>query len=64
MKFGMNQASMRLVYSYGGNSYFIRHADGNWLIDSPKLVTPLVQQLQALGGIAHSYVLTPGPTPQ
>ena len=26
--------------SYGGNSYFIRHAEGNWLIDSPKFVTP------------------------
>src|SRR5262249_35468569 len=22
--------------SYGGNSYFIRHLAGNWLIDSPK----------------------------
>ena len=31
--------------SYGGNSYFIRHPAGNWLIDSPKFVMPLVQQL-------------------
>ena len=23
--------------SYGGNSYFIRHPAGNWLIDSPKV---------------------------
>src|SRR5262245_16408702 len=22
--------------SYGGSSYFVRHASGNWLIDSPK----------------------------
>jgi ferredoxin len=22
--------------SYGGNSYFVRHAAGNWLIDAPK----------------------------
>ena len=42
--------------SYGGNSYFIRHAAGNWLIDSPKFVTPLVQQLEALGGIAHIFL--------
>jgi glyoxylase-like metal-dependent hydrolase (beta-lactamase superfamily II)/ferredoxin len=42
--------------SYGGNSYFIRHATGNWLIDSPKFVTPLVQQLEALGGIAHIFL--------
>jgi ferredoxin len=26
--------------SYGGNSYFIKRAEGNWLIDSPKFVTP------------------------
>ncbi|MBY0528438.1 MAG: MBL fold metallo-hydrolase [Gemmataceae bacterium] len=42
--------------SYGGNSYFIRHLAGNWLIDAPKFVTPLVQQLEALGGIAHIFL--------
>jgi glyoxylase-like metal-dependent hydrolase (beta-lactamase superfamily II)/ferredoxin len=42
--------------SYGGNSYFIRHAAGNWLIDSPKFVTPLVRQLENLGGIVHIFL--------
>jgi glyoxylase-like metal-dependent hydrolase (beta-lactamase superfamily II)/ferredoxin len=42
--------------SYGGNSYFIKHAAGNWLIDSPKFVTPLARQLEALGGIAHIFL--------
>jgi len=42
--------------SYGGNSYFIRHPAGNWLIDSPKFVTPLVRRLAALGGIAHIFL--------
>src|SRR5207248_723454 len=42
--------------SYGGNSYFIRHPAGNWLIDSPKFVAPLVQRLEALGGIAHIFL--------
>jgi glyoxylase-like metal-dependent hydrolase (beta-lactamase superfamily II)/ferredoxin len=42
--------------SYGGNSYFIRRPEGNWLIDSPKFVTPLVMQLEALGGIAHIFL--------
>jgi len=42
--------------SYGGNSYFIRHSAGNWLIDSPKFVTPLVQRLEALGGVAHIFL--------
>ena len=42
--------------SYGGNSYFVRHAEGNWLIESPKFVTPIVQQLAALGGIANIFL--------
>lgn len=42
--------------SYGGNSYFIRHAGGNWLIDSPKFVTPLVRRLETLGGIAQIFL--------
>jgi len=42
--------------SYGGNSYFLRHPEGNWLIDSPKFVVPLVRRLEALGGIAHIFL--------
>src|SRR5438105_2400001 len=42
--------------SYGGNSYFIRHPQGNWLIDSPKFVAPLVRRLEALGGIKHIFL--------
>src|SRR5262245_24581363 len=42
--------------SYGGNSYFIRHAAGNWLIDSPKFVLPLVARLETLGGIANIFL--------
>jgi glyoxylase-like metal-dependent hydrolase (beta-lactamase superfamily II)/ferredoxin len=42
--------------SYGGNSYFIKHPEGNWLIDAPKFVRPLVQPLEALGGIAHIFL--------
>ena len=42
--------------SYGGNSYFIRHPGGNWLIDSPKFVRPLIQQFETLGGIAHVFL--------
>jgi glyoxylase-like metal-dependent hydrolase (beta-lactamase superfamily II)/ferredoxin len=42
--------------SYGGNSYFVRHPDGNWLIDSPKFVTALVRRLEELGGVAHIFL--------
>ena len=42
--------------SYGGNSYFIRRTAGNWLIDAPKFVTPLLKQFEALGGISHIFL--------
>ncbi len=42
--------------SYGGNSYFVRHPDGNWLIDSPKFLPRLVRRFEALGGIAHIFL--------
>ncbi len=42
--------------SFGGNSYFIRRPAGNWLIDSPKFVAPLVKRLEALGGVANIFL--------
>ena len=42
--------------SYGGNSYFIQHPDGNWLIDSPKFLPRLVRRLTALGGVANIFL--------
>ncbi|HTU20582.1 MAG TPA: MBL fold metallo-hydrolase [Gemmataceae bacterium] len=42
--------------SYGGNSYFIRHPGGNWLIDSPKFLPRLVEQFSSMGGIAHIFL--------
>lgn len=42
--------------SFGGNSYFVEHPAGNWLIDSPKFVTPLVKQLETQGGVANIFL--------
>jgi glyoxylase-like metal-dependent hydrolase (beta-lactamase superfamily II)/ferredoxin len=42
--------------SFGGNSYFLRHDRGNWLIDSPKFIAPLVRRFEALGGISHIFL--------
>lgn len=42
--------------SYGGNSYFVRHAGGNWLVDSPKFVRPLVERLESMGGVDHIFL--------
>ena len=42
--------------SYGGNSYFVRHPRGNWLIDSPKFLPRLVRRFEEMGGIDHLFL--------
>jgi glyoxylase-like metal-dependent hydrolase (beta-lactamase superfamily II)/ferredoxin len=42
--------------SYGGNSYFIQHPDGNWLIDSPKYIPHLIKQFTESGGIQYIFL--------
>jgi glyoxylase-like metal-dependent hydrolase (beta-lactamase superfamily II)/ferredoxin len=42
--------------SYGGNSYFIQDPSGNWLIDSPKYVSHLINQFEKDGGIKYIFL--------
>ena len=42
--------------SFGGNSYFVKRPEGNWLIDSPKFLPPLVRRFEEMGGIAHIFL--------
>jgi len=42
--------------SFGGTSYFYRHRAGNWLIDSPKFLPPLVRRFEELGGVANIFL--------
>jgi glyoxylase-like metal-dependent hydrolase (beta-lactamase superfamily II)/ferredoxin len=42
--------------SFGGSSYFVRHDQGNWLIDAPRYTPHLVRKFEALGGIAHIFL--------
>ncbi len=42
--------------SFGGNSYFIRHPAGNWLIDSPRFVKQLVRAFEEQGGIRYIFL--------
>ena len=42
--------------SFGANSFFIQHPDGNWLIDSPRYVKQLVEAFDRMGGIAHIFL--------
>jgi glyoxylase-like metal-dependent hydrolase (beta-lactamase superfamily II)/ferredoxin len=42
--------------SYGGNSYFIRHPQGNWLVDSPKYLPHLARQFEKIGGLSTLFL--------
>lgn len=42
--------------SFGGNSYFVRHPGGNWLIDSPRWLPTLAAKFEALGGISRIFL--------
>lgn len=42
--------------SFGAASYFIRRADGNILVDSPRFAKPLVRRLEELGGVRYMYL--------
>jgi len=42
--------------SFGGNSYFVEHAGGNWLIDSPRFVEHLARRFAEMGGIRYIFL--------
>lgn len=56
IKDGVYYCGFNSVKSYGGNSYFIRHPQGSWLVDSPKFLPHLVHQFEELGGISTVFL--------
>jgi glyoxylase-like metal-dependent hydrolase (beta-lactamase superfamily II)/ferredoxin len=42
--------------SFGGNSYFVQHPDGNWLVDSPKFLPYLARHIAAMGGLRYIFL--------
>lgn len=42
--------------SYGANSYFIKHPEGNWLIEAPRYVKKLADKFENMGGIAYIFL--------
>lgn len=42
--------------SYGANSFFVKHPDGNWLIDSPKFLPFLADKMDELGGVKYIFL--------
>lgn len=42
--------------SFGANSFFVQHPDGNWLIDSPRYIKHLVEAFEQMGGIKYIFL--------
>ncbi|MEK7236253.1 MAG: MBL fold metallo-hydrolase [Nitrospirota bacterium] len=42
--------------SFGANSFFIEHPDGNWLIDSPRYLKHLVETFERQGGLSYIFL--------
>lgn len=42
--------------SFGANSFFIEHPDGNWLIDSPRYLAHLVDFFERKGGLRYVFL--------
>jgi glyoxylase-like metal-dependent hydrolase (beta-lactamase superfamily II)/ferredoxin len=42
--------------SFGANSYFVAHRNGNWLVDSPRFTQHLVRHFEAMGGIRYIFL--------
>lgn len=53
---GVYYAGFNSPQSYGGNSYFVPHPDGNWLVDSPKYLPHLVRRFDELGGLKYIFL--------
>lgn len=44
------------VRTFGGASYLIVRPGGNVLVDSPRYVSPLVKQIEKLGGVKYHFL--------
>ena len=42
--------------SFGANSFFVEHPDGNWLVDSPRYLKHLVEAFESKGGITYIFL--------
>ena len=53
---GVSYCGFNSPKSFGGNSYFLEHPDGNWLIDSPRYVEHLARAFEARGGVRYIFL--------
>ena len=53
---GVSYCGFNSPKSFGGNSYFVEHPDGNWLIDAPRYVEHLARRFEERGGVRYIFL--------
>ena len=53
---GVSYCGFNSDKSFGANSFFISHPDGNWLVDSPRYVKHLIEAFERQGGISRIFL--------
>lgn len=53
---GLYYCGFNSAKSFGANSFFIRHPEGNWLIDSPRYIKHLVDAFERMGGLSFIFL--------
>jgi glyoxylase-like metal-dependent hydrolase (beta-lactamase superfamily II)/ferredoxin len=53
---GVSYCGFNSEKSFGANSFFIEHPDGNWLVDSPRYIKHLVEVFEQKGGIRYIFL--------
>ena len=53
---GVSYCGFNSPKSFGGNSYFVEHPAGNWLIDSPRFVEHLARRFEEKGGLRYIFL--------
>jgi glyoxylase-like metal-dependent hydrolase (beta-lactamase superfamily II)/ferredoxin len=53
---GVSYCGFNSRKSFGGNSYFVEHPGGNWMIDSPRYVEHLARRFADRGGLRYVFL--------
>jgi glyoxylase-like metal-dependent hydrolase (beta-lactamase superfamily II)/ferredoxin len=53
---GVSYCGFNSEKSFGANSFFVQHPEGNWLIDSPRYLKQLVEAFERRGGIRYIFL--------
>ena len=56
MEDGVYYCGFNSEKSFGANSFFVRHPDGNWLVDSPRYIKQLAEFFERNGGLRYIFL--------